>query len=73
MVSITWESYENAGHQFWTARWGRYSLRIDANKAGVYRWTIQDVTDGNRQVAGNLAPDRAAADQAVRAALAGLT
>jgi FtsP/CotA-like multicopper oxidase with cupredoxin domain len=72
MANITWERRENAGHVFWVARSGRYSLRIDANKAGVYRWSIQDVNDRNRRVAGDLAPDRDAAVQAVRAALAGL-
>jgi FtsP/CotA-like multicopper oxidase with cupredoxin domain len=72
MARVIWERREHEDHIFWVARSGRYSLRIDANKPGVYRWTIQDVNDGNRYVAGDLAPDRAAADEAVRAALAGL-
>jgi hypothetical protein len=72
MASIAWASHEHDGHRFWTARHGRYSLRIDANKPGVYRWSIQDVTDDNRRVAWGLTPDRGTAARAVSAALARL-
>jgi hypothetical protein len=72
VANITWERRENADHIFWVARSGRYSLRIDANRRGVYRWSIQDVNDRNRRVAGDIAADRDAAAQAVRAALARL-
>jgi hypothetical protein len=28
------------GPWFWTARYGRYAIRIDANRHGVYPWLI---------------------------------
>jgi hypothetical protein len=34
---VQYESKENAGHRFWTARYGRYAIRIDAKGPGVYR------------------------------------
>ncbi|SRR6266487_6493064 len=52
MENVTWERREDGDHIFWVARSGRYSLRIDANKPGVYRWSVQDVNDRNRRVAG---------------------
>jgi hypothetical protein len=36
MATVQYESKENAGHRFWTARYGRYAIRIDANRPGVY-------------------------------------
>jgi hypothetical protein len=38
MAAVQYESKENAGHRFWTARYGRYAIRIDANRPGVYPW-----------------------------------
>jgi hypothetical protein len=40
MARVTYESKDDAGHKFWTARHGRYAIRIDANRRGVYRWFI---------------------------------
>ena len=40
MATVQYESKENAGHKFWTARYGRYAIRIDANRPGVYPWLI---------------------------------
>jgi hypothetical protein len=40
MATVQYESKENAGRKFWTARYGRYAIRIDANRPGVYRWLI---------------------------------
>jgi hypothetical protein len=40
MARVQYESKENAGHKFWTARYGRYAIRIDANRPGVYSWLI---------------------------------
>ena len=37
MATVHYESKENAGRRFWTARYGRYAVRIDANRPGVYR------------------------------------
>ena len=37
---MQYESKDDAGHKFWTARYGRYAVRIDANKPGLYRWVI---------------------------------
>ena len=37
---VQYESKDDAGHKFWTARYGRYAVRIDANKPGLYRWMI---------------------------------
>jgi hypothetical protein len=34
MARVQYESKENAGHVFWTARYGRYAIRIDANRPG---------------------------------------
>jgi hypothetical protein len=35
-----YESKDNAGHKFWVARCGRYAIRIDATRPGVYPWFI---------------------------------
>jgi hypothetical protein len=40
MARVTYESKDDAGHRFWTARHGRYAIRIDANRPGVYPWLI---------------------------------
>jgi hypothetical protein len=40
MATVPYESKENAGHKFWTARYGRHAIRIDANRHGVYPWLI---------------------------------
>ncbi len=40
MAKVQYESRENAGHKFWVARYGRYAIRIDANRPGVYPWLI---------------------------------
>jgi hypothetical protein len=40
MATVQYESKENAGRKFWAARYGRYAIRIDANRPGVYRWLI---------------------------------
>jgi hypothetical protein len=36
MARVRYEAKENAGHKFWVARSGRYAIRIDANRPGVY-------------------------------------
>jgi hypothetical protein len=40
MARVTYESKDNAGHKFWVARYGRYAIRIDATRRGVYPWHI---------------------------------
>jgi hypothetical protein len=40
MAAVQYESKENAGHKYWTGRYGRYAVRIGANRPGVYRWPI---------------------------------
>jgi hypothetical protein len=40
MATLQHESSENAGHKFRTARYGRYAIRVDANRHGVYPWLI---------------------------------
>jgi hypothetical protein len=40
MATVQYYPKENKGHKFWTARHGRYSIRIDANRPGVYLWLI---------------------------------
>jgi hypothetical protein len=66
MVTVQYESKENAGHKFWTARYGRYAIRIDANQPGVYPWLI---SLGGRSVRKGVAPDRDEAADAVSEAL----
>jgi hypothetical protein len=36
MARVTYESRDDAGHRFWVAHYGRYVIRIDANRPGVY-------------------------------------
>jgi hypothetical protein len=66
MARVQYESKDNAGHKFWVARQGRYAIRIDASRPGVYRWRI---SLGNRTVRNGVAADRDEADAAVRAVL----
>ncbi len=66
MARVRYESKDNAGHKFWVARYGRYAIRIDANRPGVYSWII---TLDRRTVRNGTAPDRADADAAVSDAL----
>ena len=40
MATVQYESKDHAGHKFWTARYGRYAIRIDANRPGVFKWLI---------------------------------
>jgi hypothetical protein len=39
MARVTYASKDHAGHKFW-ARYGRYTIRIDATRRGVYPWLI---------------------------------
>jgi hypothetical protein len=59
-------SKENAGHKFWVAHHGRYAIRIDANRPGVYRWLV---TLESRTVRQGVAPTRDEAAEAVSEAL----
>ena len=63
---MQYESKENTGRKSWTACYGRYVIRIDANRPGVYRWLIS--LEG-RSVRKGLASDRDQADAAVSDAL----
>jgi hypothetical protein len=38
MAKVQYESKDDAGHKFWTARYGRYAIRVDAKQPGLYRW-----------------------------------
>jgi hypothetical protein len=40
MATVQYESNENMGRKFWTGRYGRYAIRIDAKGPGVYPWLI---------------------------------
>jgi hypothetical protein len=66
MAMVQYESKENASHRFWVGRYGRYAVRIDANRPGVYPWLI---TLEGRIVRKGTAPDRDRAHQAVSEAL----
>jgi hypothetical protein len=66
MAKLQYESKENAGHKFWTARYGRYAIRIDANRPGVYPWLI---TLESGTVRKGVTPDRDEAAAAVSDAL----
>ena len=66
MATVQYESRENAGRRSWTGRHGRYAIRIDANRPGVYRWLI---TLEGRSVHKGIAADRAEAAAAVSDAL----
>jgi hypothetical protein len=62
MATVQYESKDNAGHKFWVARHGRYAIRIDANRPGVYPWLIS--LEG-RTVRKGVAADRDEAATAV--------
>jgi hypothetical protein len=62
MATERYESRENADHKFWVARYGRYAIRIDANRPGVYRWLV---TLEGRSVRHGVAPNRDEAADAV--------
>ena len=66
MARVSYESRENAGHRFWVARYGRYAVRIDASRPGVYAWLI---SLESRSVRKGVAPDRDEAADAVSDAL----
>jgi hypothetical protein len=66
MAMVQYDSKENAGHKFWTARYGRYAIRIDANRPGVFKWLIS--LEGN-SVRKGIAPNRDKAAAAVSDAL----
>jgi hypothetical protein len=66
MARVTYESKNNGGHKFWVARYGRYAIRIDATRRGVYPWLI---TLEGRSVCKGVAPDREQAADAVSDAL----
>ena len=66
MAVVQYESKENAGHRFWTARYGGYAIRIDPHRPGIYRWLI---TLEGRRVRNGVAPDRDEAAAAVSDAL----
>ena len=66
MARVTYESKDHAGHTFWVARYGRYAIRIDATRRGVYPWLI---TLEGGSVRNGAAPDRDQAAEAVRDAL----
>ena len=66
MARVTYQSKDHAGHKFWVARYGRYAIRIDATRRGVYPWLI---TLEGGSVHKGVAPDRDQAAEAVRDAL----
>jgi hypothetical protein len=66
MARVTYENTDNAAHRFWVARSGRYPIRIDATRRGVYPWLI---TLEGRSVRKGVAPDRDQAADAVSDAL----
>jgi hypothetical protein len=66
MATLQYESRENMGRKFWTARYGRYAVRIDAKQPGVYPWLI---TLAGSSIRKGVAPNRAEAAAAVSDAL----
>jgi hypothetical protein len=66
MARVTYDSKDHAGHRFWVARYGRYAIRIDATRRGVYPWLI---TLEGCTVRNGVAPDRDQAANAVSDAL----
>ena len=66
MAKVQYESKDDGEHRFWTARYGRYAIRIDANRPGLYRWVI---TLEARSIRKGTAPGRDEAAKAVRQAL----
>jgi hypothetical protein len=59
---LQYETRRNGEHIFWVGRNGLHSIRIDANRSGVYRWMI---TRDARSVASGVAASR---DQAANGA-----
>ena len=66
MAKVQYESKDDGEHRFWTARYGRYAIRIDATRRGVDPWLI---TLEGRSVGKGVAPDRDQAADAVSDAL----
>jgi hypothetical protein len=66
MARVQHESKDDGGHRFWTTRYGRYAIRIDANRPGLYRWGI---TLEGRSIRNGSAPGRDEAADAVSQAL----
>jgi hypothetical protein len=65
MITVQYEAKRNGEHRFRVGRHGPHSLRIDANRPGVYRWMI---TRDGQSVASGVAADRdEAADYAAAA------
>jgi hypothetical protein len=60
MAAVQYQSKENAGRKFWMGRHGCYAIRIDANRACVYRWLItlegRTVRRGSLQAVPRLPP-----------------
>jgi hypothetical protein len=69
MVTVQYETKRNGEHRFWVGRHGPHSIRIDANRPGVYRWMI---TRAARSVASGVAADRDRAANDAATALSGL-
>ena len=61
MAKVQYESKDDGGHRF-----GRYAIRIDANRPGLYRWVI---TLEGRSIRKGTAPGRDQAADAVSQAL----
>jgi hypothetical protein len=66
MITVQYKTKRTGKHIFWVGRHGPYSIRIDANRPGVYRWMI---TRDARSVASGVAANR---DQAATDAGAAL-
>jgi hypothetical protein len=64
MLTVQYETKRNGEHLFWVGRRDSHSIRIDANRPGLFRWMI---TRDARSVASCVAADRdqAANDAAV--------
>ena len=69
MVTVQYEAKRNGEHVFWVGRHGPHSIRIDANRPGVYRWMI---TRDARSVASGVAADCDQTALDVATALSGL-
>jgi hypothetical protein len=66
MAKVQYESKDDSGHRFWTARYGRCAIWIDANRPGLYRWVI---TLEGRSMRKGTAPGRDEAADALSQAL----
>jgi hypothetical protein len=67
MITVQYEARRNGEHRFWVGRHGPHSIRIEANRPGLFRWMI---TRDGRSVASGVAADR---DQAANDAAAALS